>query len=205
MQVGAEGLARTENSTWPHALSQRRRNDQDELHFRLDCIRADTGLRWSDLADVHLQSLLDADPTLGEFSKTKGRVIGTPLLDELEEQVRNCMIDMVILDTLSDVFAGDENDRQQARAFIRLLARLGLKTQSTMLALAHPSLTGMASGTGTSGSTGWSNATRARMYLHGDKDGDDGHPHPSSDEGQLQTKEPLRETPLAAWALRAGH
>ena len=43
----------------------------------------------------------------------------------------------------------------------------------TVLALAHPSLTGMTSGTGTSGSTGWSNAVRARTYLHSDKDDDD--------------------------------
>jgi RecA-family ATPase len=56
---------------------------------------------------------------------------------------------------------------------MRLLGRLGLKTQSTMLALAHPSVSGMASGSGTSGSTGWNNASRARLYFQTDKDSDD--------------------------------
>ena len=57
------------------------------------------------------------------------------------------MIDMVILDTLSDVFAGDENDRQQVCAFIPLLARLGLKTQLTTPTAGASLLTGMVSRT----------------------------------------------------------
>ena len=47
-------------------------DDNDELHFRLDCIRANMGLQWADLADVQLQSLLDKDPALGEFSSSMG-------------------------------------------------------------------------------------------------------------------------------------
>ena len=39
------------------SISAPKATNQDELHFRLDCIRADTGLRWSDLADVHFQLL----------------------------------------------------------------------------------------------------------------------------------------------------
>ena len=148
-------------------------DDDDEFHIRLDCIRADMGLQCADLADVQFQSLMEQDPTLGAFSKQQGKVIGTPLLHELEERVRDTMIDLVILDTLSDVFEGNENDRQQARAFIRLLARLGLKTQSTVLALAHPSVSGMATGTGMSGSTGWNNTARARMYFYSEKDDED--------------------------------
>ena len=31
--------------------------------------------------------------------------------------------------------------------------------------LAHPSLTGMNTGTGTSGSTAWNNSVRSRLYL----------------------------------------
>ena len=52
------------------------------------------GLQWADLADVQLQSLLDKDPALGEFSKQQGRVIPTPLLSELEERVRDMMIEL---------------------------------------------------------------------------------------------------------------
>jgi hypothetical protein len=45
------------------------------------------------------------------------------------------------------------------------LRGLALETSSTALLLAHPSLSGMASGSGTSGSTAWSNSVRSRLYL----------------------------------------
>ncbi len=41
-----------------------------------------------------------------------------------------------------------------------------------MLLLAHPSLSGMASGSGTSGSTGWNNSVRSRLYLERVKEAD---------------------------------
>ena len=75
------------------------------------------------------------------------------------------MIDTIMLDTLSDVFAGDENHRQQARQFIGLLRGLALRTDTTIIVAAHPSLTGMQSGSGLSGSTAWSNTVRSRLYL----------------------------------------
>jgi RecA-family ATPase len=140
-------------------------DDRDELHRRLDCIRADLNLKWSNIADVHLWPLVGEDATLGAYSKSQGRVISTPLLKELEERIRDTMIDTVILDTLSDVFSGDENDKQQSRAFINILKGVGFSTDTSMLALAHPSLSGMASGTGTSGSVGWNNTARVRLYF----------------------------------------
>ena len=36
---------------------------------------------------------------------------------------------------------------------------------AAVVMLAHPSVAGMASGTGTSGSTGWNNSVRSRLYL----------------------------------------
>jgi RecA-family ATPase len=36
--------------------------------------------------------------------------------------------------------------------------------------ISHPSLSGLSSGTGTSGSTGWSNSVRGRLYLNAIKD-----------------------------------
>jgi RecA-family ATPase len=148
-------------------------DDDEEMHIRLELIRADLGLQWSDLINVQLQSLVGKDPALGVFNRQQGKVVATPLLNELAERIHDTLVDTVILDTLSDVFCGDENDRQQARGFIRILADVSLKTRATIIALAHPSVSGMASGTGTSGSTGWSNTARSRIYLYSDKDGSD--------------------------------
>lgn len=73
---------------------------------------------------------------------------------------------LVIVDTLADVFAGNENDRSHVRQFIQTcLGRLGAAIGGSVLALGHPSLGGLESGRGSSGSTGWSNSVRSRLYL----------------------------------------
>ena len=68
------------------------------------------------------------------------------------------------------MFAGDENSRPQAQEFIGLLKRLARKQNCALLLLAHPSLSGMATGTGMSGSTAWSNSVRSRLYLERGED-----------------------------------
>jgi RecA-family ATPase len=140
-------------------------DDWDELHRRLSRMRIELNLKWSDLEDVHLMSFVGDDIAIGAFNRQEGRVIATPRLTALERCVRDRMIDSVVLDTLSDVFRGDENEKQQARAFIHLLKGLAIDTDTSILALAHPSLSGMASGAGTSGSVAWNNTCRVRLYF----------------------------------------
>jgi RecA-family ATPase len=72
---------------------------------------------------------------------------------------------LVVLDALADVYGGEENARAQARQFIGLLRGLAIRNDLAVVLIAHPSLSGMASGSGTSGSTAWSNSVRARLYL----------------------------------------
>ena len=76
---------------------------------------------------------------------------------------------LVVLDTLADVFGGNEIVRAEARQFIAMLRRLALAHDLAVVLIAHPSLAGMNSGTGASGSTGWSNSVRSRLYLDGIK------------------------------------
>ena len=49
--------------------------------------------------------------------------------------------------------------------FIALLRRLARDSGAAVLLLAHPSVAGKAIGEGTSGSTGWNNSVRSRMYF----------------------------------------
>jgi RecA-family ATPase len=70
-----------------------------------------------------------------------------------------------VFDTQSDVFAGEENVRAQVRQFVGMLRGLAIENDLTSMLLSHPSLTGMSSGSGRSGSTGWSNTVRSRFYL----------------------------------------
>ena len=52
-----------------------------------------------------------------------------------------------------------------ARQFIGLLRTMALDSDGAVVLTAHPSLSGMSSGTGLSGSTAWHNAVRSRLYL----------------------------------------
>lgn len=51
------------------------------------------------------------------------------------------------------------------RQFIGILRGLALRQRCAVMLLGHPSLTGLSSGTGTSGSTAWNNSVRSRLYL----------------------------------------
>jgi RecA-family ATPase len=73
------------------------------------------------------------------------------------------------IDNAADVFAGNEIDRRQVRQFITKLHGLAIEIIGAVMLTAHPSLTGMNTGTGTSGSTGWNNAFRSRMYFRKEK------------------------------------
>ena len=72
---------------------------------------------------------------------------------------------LIVLDTLADLFAGEENQRAQARQFISMLRGLALTNDLCIVLLGYPSLEGLKSGSGTSGSTGWNNSVRSRLYF----------------------------------------
>jgi RecA-family ATPase len=72
---------------------------------------------------------------------------------------------LVVMDSLHDVFTGNENFRPEARAFVQAMANIATAINGAVLVLAHPSLAGLDRGIGTSGSTAWNNAVRSRLYL----------------------------------------
>ena len=75
---------------------------------------------------------------------------------------------LVVFDTVSDFFAGNENVRSEVTQFITLLGGLAREHNCAVLVCAHPSRSGM--GTGEGGSTGWSNRARSRMHFRSDPD-----------------------------------
>ena len=90
----------------------------------------------------------------------------TQLFFQLKEAACDIKPKLIGLDTAADVFAGQENDRSHVRQFIGLLRGLAIAANATVLVCGHPSLTGISSGSGLSGSTAWHNSVRARCYLH---------------------------------------
>lgn len=81
---------------------------------------------------------------------------------------------LVILDTAADMFGGNENVRREVNTFCKTyLGSLTKQFNATVILLAHPSLSGLASGSGLSGSTAWENSVRSRAYLERVKNSDD--------------------------------
>ena len=80
----------------------------------------------------------------------------------------------VIADTAADLFGGNENVRREVNTFVKTyLGAICLKYNATIILLAHPSLSGLSSGTGLSGSTAWENSVRSRAYLSRMEDSDE--------------------------------
>jgi RecA-family ATPase len=89
----------------------------------------------------------------------------TELYQELRAFARRRQARLVLIDSLHDVFVGNESFRPEARAFVQAMANIANAINGAVVVLAHPSLNGLDNGSGTSGSTAWNNAVRSRLYL----------------------------------------
>lgn len=140
-------------------------DDEDELHRRIADIARAEGVQLSALGNLTLRSLAGKDALLAVQDGKTGALQPTALYDRLDAFLRELRPALVVLDTLADLFPGNENDRAQARQFIGMLRGLALRHRCAVVLLAHPSLSGLNSGAGTSGSTAWNNSVRSRLYF----------------------------------------
>jgi RecA-family ATPase len=151
-------------------------DDLDEMHARQEDINRIYGCRFADLGAMLWLPRLGSDTTLMTFENS--RACRTQFFSELLTLIKTHGAQLTIWDTLTDVFGGSEIDRGQVRRFIQegpgYVAR---EIDGAVICNAHPSLAGINSGTGSSGSTGWDGAFRSRLYLSSSK-ADDGDAPP---------------------------
>lgn len=136
-----------------------------ETHRRLAAIAEGDRFDLAELGNLRISSLAGRDAILAAPKKAGGLLETTALFRRLACTIGRHRPSLVILDTLADLFGGDEINRAQARQFIGMLRGLAIDFDTTVLLLAHPSLSGMNSGSGNSGSTAWNNSVRSRLYL----------------------------------------
>jgi RecA-family ATPase len=147
-------------------------DEAEEFQRRLAAILKAHNKDFDDLLLFRLLAMADADALLSVPDRA-GNMQPTPLWLDLAKYAADFKPKLIVLDTVADLFAGDEIKRGQARQFVGMLRKLAIEIDCAIILLAHPSVQGMTSGTGTSGSTGWSNSARSRLYLtRGDKDDD---------------------------------
>ena len=149
-------------------------DEQDEIHRRLAAILEHYDARFADLVAGGFRALAFAgkDAVLAEFDRN-GRIKVTDLFRSLHAEAVNLQPSAIVIDTVSDVFLGDEIKRDQVRQFGSLMRRLAIDATAAVIIASHPSMSGEKSGTGLSGSTQWHNTVRARAYFHRPKCDDD--------------------------------
>lgn len=147
-------------------------DDRAELHRRLAAIAALHNVAMADLAGVTIADLAGRDALLANMNVRKGTLNSTKLFELIDAKMREIAPSLLVVDTLADAYPGNENDRAMVRQFVGMMRGLAIRHRCAVVLLAHPSLTGIATGAGASGSTAWNNSVRSRLYLERIKDGD---------------------------------
>jgi len=163
-------------------------DDQAELHIRLAAIAKHYETTFAQLIEGGLQvlCLLGQDATLCAANPRTGKVETTTLYKQLYEAAGDIKPKNISIDTLSRAFAGNEIDCGQVYAFAMHMQALAMVANGSVTVLSHPSLQGINSGSGISGSTAWHGAFRFRQYLSGIKP--DAGEQPDGDLRQLEFK-----------------
>jgi RecA-family ATPase len=173
-------------------------DNSDEVHIRLANIAQHYGVTFRELIDggLHVLCLLGEDATLCAPARN-GKIETTRLYEQIYEAAGDIKPRNISIDTLSRAFAGNEIDRAQVYQFATHMQALALVTDGgSVTVLSHPSLSGIASGSGLSGSTGWQGAFRFHQYLRSVKPEDGEEPDNNIRELQFKKNQygPLGES-----------
>ncbi len=163
-------------------------DDEKEIHIRLVAIVRHYGVTFKELVEggLHVLCLLGKDATLCAANGKSGRVETTKLYRQIYEAAGDIKPKNISIDTLSRAFAGSEIERAQVYQFANHMQALAKVASGSVTVLSHPSLQGIQSGSGISGSTAWHGAFRFRQFLTGVKA--EAGEQPDNDLRQLEFK-----------------
>lgn len=141
-------------------------DDQQDIHRRLELIEDNMMISRTALNDFVVTTTEEGESfssLLMEFEKDTGKKTEFfRWIEGLADQIKpRC----VFVDTAADTFGGNEIIKSQVRQFVRSLTSLARRANAAVFMLAHPSQSGMSTGTGTSGNVGWNNSARSRLYM----------------------------------------
>jgi RecA-family ATPase len=142
-------------------------DDADEIHIRLAAIAVHYGVTFADLirGGLRVLPMIGKDATLCAAKPKSGTVETTALYKQLLEAAADIRPRNISIDTLSHAFAGNEISRVEVYGFMRHMQAMAAASGGSVTVLSHPSLAGIQSGSGLSGSTAWHGAPRFRIYL----------------------------------------
>lgn len=134
------------------------------IHKRLYDYCKFIGAEMAELSNLNIASMLGHDCVMAVKQKD-GVIKPTKVFHKFVERLKAIKPALVIVDNAIDVFAGDQNDAAQVKQFMHLLSGVSIDCDCPIVLLAHPSRSGMSSGSGDAGSVHWSNSARSRLYL----------------------------------------
>ncbi len=141
-------------------------DDEKVLHRRTKAIAAHYDVSIADMVKggLHLVSWRGCDATLAVTAQN-GKIQPTPLYQRLLEAAGDIKPVLIGIAASANVFAGNENDRAQVQQFVGLLTRVAMVANGSVVLISHPSLAGINTETGLSGTTQWHNSVRARYFM----------------------------------------
>jgi RecA-family ATPase len=107
----------------------------------------------------------DLESTWLATSDRTGKILKTPLFEALENWITLHRPALLAIDSIAAVFDGDAIARRQVRSFLAMLRKLARENELAIVLLDHPSVRGMADGTGTANSVDWRNSVRSMLHL----------------------------------------
>lgn len=152
---------------------------EDVLHWRLTRIAAHVGVDLGSLRGwLVVLDLVGQDTILWTPDRGDGKVL-TAAYGTLQALVSEHQAEVLIIDGISDTYAGKENDRGEPKRYVNALLGLIPPDRGAVVLVGHvnkaTAAREIATSEGYSGSTAWHNAVRARWYLYPEaRDGDDG-------------------------------
>jgi RecA-family ATPase len=145
-------------------------DDERVLHIRLAAITEHYGVSFADLIKngLHLISFAGKDAVMATVSRN-GKIESTAIYQQILEAAGDIKPVQIVIASSANVFSGSEIDRSQVQQFVGLLTSITIVSNGSLVLCSHPSLTGISTGTGLSGTTQWHNAMRARFFMKGVK------------------------------------
>jgi RecA-family ATPase len=119
---------------------------------------------YAEFKNLYAMSLAGEDALLAAPDR-HGLIKVTKLFERIHEAACDIRPTLIVLDNAADVYGGSENDRAQVRQFVGILRGMAMAAGAGVLLTSHPSLTGINTGTGLSGSTAWNASVRSRLYF----------------------------------------
>jgi RecA-family ATPase len=137
---------------------------EENVRDRVERICKHRGIDPVGLGDLHIV-FPELDATWLCAVDRFGRMTRAPLLDQIEAWIEARRPRLLVIDSVAAVFDGDAIARRQVRAFLAILRKIARRTGVAILLLDHPSVRGMADGSGTANSVDWRNSVRAMLHL----------------------------------------